>query len=289
MLQIFIILFSLLSCSSPQKREYEEKTVFKYKTKIPLLTDQESKDCLRRREDLTPESKYASIYKETIKKFPQEKRKEWAYCQYFDNASTPKFDRAMKSNLYYESMINLYLLTKVDISLLNTQSYFDFDKNKIITFQFDKDLPTLPDLFSINELIFFEDNFIGYFQKIKSKDPIIFSHLYLTHLQYYLFVANEFKNKVLHCDNISMEYPVNRLLESALIVKLYLLRLEKFYPQKYLTLTAQAGFSDYIDSIQKETAQFISFFNNSKFTCTIERKKFDVLYKEYINAEKFAY
>lgn len=202
------------------------------------------------------------------------------------NSTFPEHDEQGASDLIYLSMIFFPISKKQPNASSPEYSYFDFKQNKILSLQIDNKIPNLIKLFSQKEINFLQKNFIGFKDKLELDEDALFPFLYLNHLQIYLFYLNEFKYESLNCENFNIEFLTNRLLETAIIVKLYLIRLKKFFPKEHLKLTKQEGFNSFIEGMIHEATSLFPYLN-SNYACTIKKEEFDILYKEFLNLDNF--
>lgn len=286
----YIILLYVSSCTSPQKNNEaineSNSTQSLPKALIPP-TRSEIKDCLTRRENFYKTSSYSSHFRKILNELPEDKRISWSVC--YSNNLNPTFqiyDEEGAAQLLYSSMDFFPTSQKQPETQTPEYLYFDFKQNKILNFKIDKKLPNLIKLFSQNEIDFFKKNFIGFRHKLESDRDILFPLLFLNHLQIYLFYSNELKFDSFNCENLSINFLTNRLLESAIIVKLYLIRLKKFYPKEHLKLTKQQGFNSYIEDMLSEATSLFPYLM-SNYACTIKKEEFNILYKEFLNLDNF--
>lgn len=280
----------LSSCASSQKKD-ESKNVMKLTQKelnpFSIPTKAEIKECLIRREKLYKTSNYSSHFRKILNDLPEDKRISWAMCEFKNvNSTFPIYDEQSAANLLYNSMNFFPISNKKFNSLSPEYSFFDFKHNKILFLKIDNKLPNLAKIFSQNEIDFFKKKFIGFRYKLEANRFELFPLLFLNHLQIYLFYSNELKFESFNCENISIKFLTNRLLESSIMVKLYLIRLKKFYPKEYLKLTKQQGFNSYIQDMLNEANSLFSYLP-SKYSCTVKKEEFDILYKVFLNIENF--
>lgn len=286
----YLILLYISSCTSPQKNNEavnETKSPPSLSKALIPPTRSEIKDCLTRRENFYKISNYSSHFRKILNELPEDKRISWAVCEFNNvNLTFPTYDKQGASNLLYNSMHFFPISNKKFNSLAPEYSFFDFKQNKILLLKIDNKLPNLIKLFSQNEIDFFKKNFIGFRHKLEADIDTLFPLLFLNHLQIYLFYLNEFKYESLNCEDSNPSFLTNRLLESAIIVKLYLIRLKKFYPKEHLKLTKQQGFNSYIEDMLNEATSLFPYLI-SNYACTIKNEEFNILYKEFLNLDNF--
>lgn len=286
----YLMVLIISSCASPQKDD-ESRNETKSPQSLPKAltppTRSEIKDCLTRRENFYKISNYSSHFRKILNELHEDKRISWAVCEFKNvNLTFPIYDEQSASNLLYNSMNFFPISNKKFNSLAPEYSFFDFKQNKILLLKIDNKLPNLVKLFSQNEIDFFKKNFIGFRHKLEGNWHNLFPLLFLNHLQIYLFYSNELKFESFNCENLSINFLTNRLLESAIIVKLYLIRLKKFYPKEHLKLTKQEGFNSFIEGMIHEATSLFPYLN-SNYACTIKKEEFDILYKEFLNLDNF--